>query len=873
MGGQAREPAVDQGTGSVEFRPFFVTVKKIQSDPDAEEGGMKKPLAWMCALVMIGSVMAADAAQNKRAASAKTSNAAKASNAAQRSAQEAVAQNESATSLPVERVVLYKSGVGYFEHEGRVRGDQSVSIDFTSGQLNDVLQSLTVLDLGGGRIAGVSYNSEAPLSQRLGALRLPLAENTDVSQFYGALRGARLEIRSGNSTITGRLLSVEQKTNVTGVGAEQVALATVVSDTGEVRSVEITPAVTVHLADRDVTSEVQNYLSLLASERQADLRKMTIQAEGTGERELYVSYISEVPIWKTTYRIVLPSKPGEEPLLQGWAIVDNTVGEDWDNVQLSLVAGAPQSFIQQLSQPYYSRRPVVPLPQNAQLTPQTHESAMEGGVGALSGQVTDATGAAVSGVQLKLYDASGEVLATASTDNQGKYEFGDVPGGSYRLEASSPGFQTSAVHGVALGGGRESTQNVALQVGSSAETVIVRAAPSTIETETSTVSSERTGNVGNGSELGGSGRSFNGMAELSSGAGNGMGRGTGPELKSIGEARREMEAAARGVDLGDLFEYKLKDRVTIRKNESALVPIVQAHVKAEKVSLWNTSLGSERPLRAIWLTNTSGLTLDGGSFSVLEDETFAGEGLTDPIKPGERRLVSYASDLGVRVESSSQSDSEPVTHVSIAHGMMVQTRELQQETTYTVRDDDTTPRTVIVEHPLRTGWALAPDGPKPEETTSSVYRFLVSVEPKATESLEVREARPIATSYALTNINGDLVALFVRQKSITPEIQAALEKIIAQKNRVAELQDEVDKRANERQQIFDDQQRLRENLKVLKGTPEEKALTERYVQQLNDEETRLGTLQKESADYSAQRDKAQQDLDAMIESMSFDTTL
>ncbi len=829
---------------------------------------MKKPVAWTCVFLVLGLGMACNtAAQEKRATNAKPSN------AAPKSSQPAAGPSESTTRLPVERVVLYKSGVGYFEHEGMVRGDQSVSIDFTSGQLNDVLSSLTVLDLGGGRIAGVNYNSEAPLSQRLGALRLPLAENTDVSQFYGALRGARLEIHSGNSTITGRLLSVEQKTNVMGGATEQVALATVVSDTGEVRSVEITPAVTVKLADRDVTGEVQNYLSLLASERQADLRRMTIQTEGTGERQLYVSYISEVPIWKTTYRIVLPSKAGDDPLLQGWAIVDNTVGENWNNVQLSLVAGAPQSFIQQLSQPYYSRRPVVPLPENAQLTPQTHESAMEGGVGALSGQVADASGAAISGAQLKLYNASGEVVATTTSDNQGKYEFGDVQGGSYRLEASSPGFQTTAMQGVSLGGGHQSTQDLTLGVGSSMQTVTVEARAPEIETETATVSSERAGNLGTGNELGGNEASGTGVAG-GTGVPGGIIAGLGaPAPMSIDEARRQMEAAARGIELGDLFEYKLKDRVTIGKNESALVPIVQAHVKAQKVSLWNASLGSERPLRAIWLTNTSGLTLDGGSFSVLEDETFAGEGLTDPIKPGERRLVSYASDLGVRVDSNSQSASEPVTSVRIGHGMMVQTRETRQETTYTVKDDDTTPRTVVIEHPLRTGWALEKDGPQPEETTSTAYRFIVDVGPKETQTLDLHEVRPISTSYALTNMNGDLLAVFVRQKSITPEIQEALEKVIDQKNKVAALQDEINKRENQRQQIFDDQQRLRENLKALKGTAEEKALTQRYVQQLNDEETQLATLQKQSADYSAQRDKAQADLNAMIERMSFDTTL
>jgi hypothetical protein len=163
----------------------------------------------------------------------------------------------------------------------------------------------------------VNYNSKAPLSQRLGMLRLPLEEKTDLSKFYAALRGARLEVRSATVEIGGRLLSVERKTRVSGGTTLEVDLATLVTDSGEVRSVEITPAVSVRLAERDVTQEVSRYLSLLASMRQEDLRRMTIVTNGSGERQLYVSYISEVPVWKTTYRIVLPSKSQEEPLLQG----------------------------------------------------------------------------------------------------------------------------------------------------------------------------------------------------------------------------------------------------------------------------------------------------------------------------------------------------------------------------------------------------------------------------------------------------------------------------------------------------------------------------------------------------------------------------
>ncbi len=782
--------------------------------------------------------------------------------------------DESATAkLPVRRVVLYKSGVGYFEHLGGVRGDQTVRIDFTSSQLNDVLQSLTVLDLNGGHISGVNYNSEAPLSQRLGTLRLPLAEQTDVSKFYGALRGARLEIRSGASVITGRLLSIERKTRVSGGTTLEVDLITVVSDSGEVHSVEITPAVSVRLAEHDVNDEVGRYLGLLSSVRQQDLRRMTIATSGAGDRQLYVSYISEVPIWKTTYRIVLPSKSSEEPLLQGWAIVDNTVGEDWNNVELSLVAGAPQSFIQQLSQPYYARRPVIELPQSAQLTPQTHESAMLGGLGAVVGRVTDPSGAVIANAQVKLLDASGTLVGSKTTDSAGHYDFGDLPAANYRLEVSSPGFQTTVVNGLSLGGGSQVAQDLKLNVGVITNTVTVEASGlSTLNTSNAEVGESMSGPVGSGRELA-SGHGVGGgiVSGSAGGIGSGSGGGVGGGMFSAG--RNSVAAAAKGQELGDLFEYKLKERVTIHKNESSLVPILQTHVGAEKVSLWNSSLGSPRPLRALWLTNSSALTLDGGSFSILEDEAFAGEGLTDSIKPGERRLLSYAADLGVRAESTANFNPQRVTHLRIAHGVMIQTNENRQETQYTVRDDDTTPRTVLIEHPLRAGWTIAGETPKPDETTSSVYRFRVKVEPKATAILTVHESSPVETRYQLTNLDDDQIKLFLQQQSINATVEAEFRKIVEQKGRVAALDAEIAKRRDETQKIYDDQQRLRENMKALKGSPEERALTQRYTQQLANQETRLETLQRESAELQEKRDQAQADLDNMIESLTLDATI
>jgi len=230
------------------------------------------------------------------------------------------ATNDNSTRLPVKRVVLYKNGVGYFEHSALVRGNQDLGIDFTTAQLNDVLKSLTVVDLGQGRISNVRYNSIAPLDERLKALRLPFGETVTRSDFLSALRGARVEVRRKGETAIGRLLNVEQIGRLLNVEQEDhtddsgitnhVTLFSIVSDAGEMRNFELGPAVSVRLADRDLNEEVGCYLNLVGSSRARDLRRMTISAAGSGERNIFVSYISEVPVWKSTYRIILPEKAG-----------------------------------------------------------------------------------------------------------------------------------------------------------------------------------------------------------------------------------------------------------------------------------------------------------------------------------------------------------------------------------------------------------------------------------------------------------------------------------------------------------------------------------------------------------------------------------
>ena len=607
-----------------------------------------------------------------------------------------------------------------------------------------------------------------------------------------------MEIKNGTATLTGRLLSIERKPRIAGGATFDVDSVSLIGEHGEVKTAELVPGHSVRLLDAGLPGRVDRFLDILSAGREADVRRMVVSTEGTGERNLFVSYISEVPVWKSTYRIVLGAKSAKGPLLQGWAIVDNTVGQDWENVQLSLVAGAPQSFVQNLAQPYYTRRPVVGLPESVAMSPQTYQGTLVANV------------------------PNQEVAMIAS----------DAP-------------QTITVQGTSL----------------------------PMNTSSAMTATVMPNSLGRGNALGSGAGLGSGLAKGGAGIGPGSGGGVGSgQGGGIGGGAYSVPSAAAARELGDLFEYKLKDPITIQKNRSAMVPIVQSEIRAEKVSVWNERANLPRPSRALWLANTSGLTLDGGSFSVMEDETFAGEGVFEPIRPDERRLVSYALDLALNASSKNTNEAQRVTRVRIARGVMTQESELRERKTYTFRNEDSTARSVIVEHPARQGYTLRGEA-RPIETTADWLRFRLPVESKQTATLVVEEARPLVNSYQLTDVNPAQVELFVRQQSINKAVETALRGILEQKDALAELDGKKEAAEEEMRQIFDDQQRLRENMKSLKGSAEEKLLLQRYTQQLNQQEDRLAKLRKDMEQIGAQRDTAQAALDRKIQELAFDVAI
>ena len=602
------------------------------------------------------------------------------------------------------RVVLYKNGVGYFEHAGRVTGNQALTIDFTSSQLDDALQSLTALDLGGGRITGVGYNSTTPLEQQLKNIPLGLDDQPSTEELYGALRGARVEVSGpGEAALAGRIVSYETRSQKTPAGdTVERAFLTVVSDAGAVRTFELAGATSVRILDGGLRRDLDEYLALLASTQSQQVRHLTLQAQGTGTRDIRVSYISEVPVWKSTYRIVFPEsgKSGtaaagpETAILQGWAVVDNTVGSDWDNVQLSLVAGAPQSFIEPLSQPIYTQRPEVPVPEAANIAPVTHEGALE-------------------------VPAPPPPPASASQ--------------SVMVNGANPGqLQTQqALHGRAQ--------------------AFMRAVPGVA------------GGVGSGS-------------------GGGYGGGMYHSLQ-------DESLSASSAKFDDYFEYSVAQPVTIHKNESALVPVLQTNVQADRVTLYNAS--SPVPLRALWLTNSSDLTLDRGSFSIFENGEFAGEGLTDTIHAGEKRLVSYAVDQAVHVTTEGHLNSTHLHHLTVHDGIMTERNGEIREVTYVVHNAATDSRNVIVEHPVQYGWKLTSEV-KPVETSASFYRFSVATQPGETVRLHVGESHTQGVSYQLTGIGDDQLQVILSGSDERPAVEKALAPVLAARAKVHELDTQID---------------------------------------------------------------------------------
>jgi len=271
-------------------------------------------------------------------------------------------------------VILYKHGVGYFERSGELRAGDTARLDFKASDMNDVLKSLTIVDRSGGVIGGVRYDAAEPLEKRLQDFPFAVDRQASLAAFLDQMKGARLELRLGSDTVAGTIVSARtSKPDEKTPERETVVLLT---DSGEIRTFDLGAASSVKLSDPKMQSLLRDYLTVLSGARSKDRRSVYIDAgAGVSARQLSASYMTPSAVWKSSYRLIFG--PQAEATLEGWAIIDNTSGEDWSKVKLSVVSGRPISFITQLYEPKYVTRPFSELAENQAVAPVV----LQGGIG------------------------------------------------------------------------------------------------------------------------------------------------------------------------------------------------------------------------------------------------------------------------------------------------------------------------------------------------------------------------------------------------------------------------------------------------------------------------------------------------------------
>jgi len=274
--------------------------------------------------------------------------------------------------VPVTKVTAFSSGVAYFEHNGNVSGNAEVVLKFKTDQINDLLKSLIVLDLGGGEVAGVNYASRDPLTRALKSFGVDISGEPTLGQLLKQVRGADV-IVSAPEKISGKVLGVEAKSRqiLPSNTLVQQEFLTLVTAEG-IKCIPLDTVASITLADEKLNGELGKALALLVESRDANSKPVQINFSGKGDRAVRIGYISEAPVWRTSYRLVLREEKKEEGVLQGWAIVENTSDFDWEKVDLTLVSGRPISFIMDLYTALYVPRPVVQPELYASLRPQQY---------------------------------------------------------------------------------------------------------------------------------------------------------------------------------------------------------------------------------------------------------------------------------------------------------------------------------------------------------------------------------------------------------------------------------------------------------------------------------------------------------------------
>jgi chaperonin cofactor prefoldin len=325
------------------------------------------------------------------------------------------------------------------------------------------------------------------------------------------------------------------------------------------------------------------------------------------------------------------------------------------------------------------------------------------------------------------------------------------------------------------------------------------------------------------------------------------------------------DAATR--ELGDLFEYRIATPVTIRKNESAMLPFLQQPVDTRKLLIYSPQRGSEHPTDAAEITNNTGKTLDGGPITVYDEGAYAGEALMETLKSGDKRLISYAVDLGTRITDAFGSKQAVVREIHANRGILTTRLAAEETRTYTIKNIDQKAKTLILEHSLRPGYTLL--NQKPAEKTAGAYRFEIRLAPGTTEEFPVREERVYDQSTSVSSLTPDALLVYVRNRDLNDTARDQLQRIADQKSQVADTQRALQDAENQIKEVNADEDRVRRNIQSLNSVSGQQQQVQNYARQLDAHEQQLAGLRDRQADLQKKKSALEADLARLIDALAF----
>lgn len=704
--------------------------------------------------------------------------------------------------VPLTQVVLFNTGVGFFQREGDIDGDARVDLSFPTTDINDLLKTLNVDD--GGKPGLVSYDGPEQLEQSLHAFALDLSGNPTFGQLLNQARGSKVEVTldgtTGTTPITGTIVGMESQTEAGNT--ESHHLNVLASD--GVRRLPLNRVGRLRFLDSALDEEFRHALGVLAAGHNNARRNLNLHLAGDGKRKVKIGYVVETPIWKASYRLALDAKDAK-PSLRGWAIVQNNSEEDWKGVRLVLVSGRPISFQMDLAQPLFVPRPTIEPEVYASLRPPIHP------------------GSIVSLGQLGALGAAGAGGLSAAQVGGGGFTGQFGLGGS--LAQGQP-LNPMDEQGRQLGMPANPLLNrYQMNIG------VTNAAPRLGWDELK----QRT----------------QAMVEARRKA-----QHVGSAVASVDET---LESIALDADrIGEGFRYTAAEKLSLARQKSALVPMLNEPVQLARVSIYNRGVHPRFPLSGVKLKNTSDQHLQQGPIAVYDAGSYVGDSRLPDLAPGQERLVSFAMDLGVEVKPEEATSTTQLQRIEIVKGNLHQQFRQQTAQPYVMRNRSKQERTLLLEHPAIEHWTLV-GKEKPTETTKSTHRFEWKLPAGEARKETIVQEREDETNQAVASLNEAQLREVIARPQASKAVKDALTGLLNARVRLAATESErVGAEVNLATKVRE-QERLRENLGKL---PQTSAAYKRHVEKFDEIEREIEKLQKLAADKQEAEKKGRADLAA-----------